>query len=652
MTKPHIKAKLSAFGKVEAASLGPMTGGRAFAASSLDHPDLRNWQPWPGSADSDLLPELPIIRARSRDLTRNHGVAGGALQTQLDNVLGCGLWLAPTPDYALLGKDRAWASIWRRGVKALWRTWAETVWCDAGRSLTLDGLATQMFSGAWLNGDGLALPLWLPEPMAPAATRLQVIESDRLSNPLFGFDTATMRAGVEIDVYGAPVAYNIRQAHPGDTYWYTYGQNLIWERIPATTSWGRRRVIHAHDKARAGQSRGIPALAATMQEFKVLKDYRGAELKSAVVNAMIGLVVESAMGQEQLVELLTSDSDALKTYMDGLSGRKRSAIDFGAGGMILPVPLGDKVSGFTPARPSSAYESFTTTALRHIGAGLNMPYELLLKDFSKTNYSSARAALLEAWRFFNGRRDWLSRNFYQPAYELWFEEMVDAGKIDAPGFYDGNNKYAYTRARWIGPGRGWVDPLKEAQAAELRMDILVSNLEDECAEQGKDWEEMLEQRAEEDKLMKSLGIERKVQKGLKPKGGTDAVDASTGSGSGDAAGDGSTTNNDGGGAAYARAMDASSKLVEASATTILAFGRQALERAPAQDVHVTFGEGAFQIAAPSVNVEAPAITVEAPQIRVEVPAPQVTVQQPRQTVEEIERDENNEIKRITRTAKD
>jgi hypothetical protein len=188
--------------------------------------------------------------------------------------------------------------------------------------------------------------------------------------------------------------------------------------------------------------------------------------------------------------------------------------------MILPIPLGDKLHGFTPARPSVAYEPFVTTAFRYIGAGLNMPYELLLKDFSKTNYSSARAALLEAWRFFTGRRNWLGRTFYQPAYELWFEEMVDAGKIEAPGFYD--NRTAWTRARWIGPGRGWIDPLKEAQASELRMDIMVSTLEDECAEQGKDWEEVLEQRAIEEARKKKLGLDQiRVNKGIQPKGATD-----------------------------------------------------------------------------------------------------------------------------------
>jgi len=40
---------------------------------------------------------------------------------------------------------------------------------------------------------------------------------------------------------------------------------------------------------------------------------------------------------------------------------------------------------------------------------------------------------------------------------------------------------AIMRARWIGPARGYVDPVKEAEAAALRMESMTSTLEDECA---------------------------------------------------------------------------------------------------------------------------------------------------------------------------
>ncbi len=482
-------------------------GHNAYTAGSRSHPDLWRWQPFPGSADSDLLPDLPTIRSRSRDLARNDGVAEGAVQTQTDNIVGTGLRLCATPDYKLLGRDKAWAEEWSNGVEALWRTWWGTRDCDAARSLTGDGLTTQVFRSAFLNGEALALPLWIDDPRPKAfRTRLQMIEPDRLSNPNFEPNTSVLRGGIEIDAYGAPVAYHIRKAHPGDSYMMAGFDLFVWDRIPAETDWGRLRVIHAHDRERTAQSRGKPSLASSMRKFKVLGDLTGAELKATLVNAMVAMVTESSMGEEALVELLSANTEALSQYQRGLSERKRSAINFPeGGGMVVPLALGEKFSSFSPARPSNNFEAFVTMLFRHIAAGLNMPYELLLKDFSKTNYSSARAALNEAWRFFKGRRAWLGTYWLQPVYELWLEDAISKELIDAPDFYD--NRAAYARCRWIGPGRGYIDPLKEAQASRERIDSLTSTHEQECAEQGLDWEEVFEQRAAEQARMKELGLE-------------------------------------------------------------------------------------------------------------------------------------------------
>lgn len=56
------------------------------------------------------------------------------------------------------------------------------------------------------------------------------------------------------------------------------------------------------------------------------------------------------------------------------------------------------------------------------------------------------------------------------------------------------------------PGRGWVDPVKEAQACQFRMEIGLSTLENECASQGLDWEEVVEQRVRERSKMKEVGM--------------------------------------------------------------------------------------------------------------------------------------------------
>lgn len=92
----------------------------------------------------------------------------------------------------------------------------------------------------------------------------------------------------------------------------------------------------------------------------------------------------------------------------------------------------------------------------------------------------------------------------KPVFELWLEESVNRGLIEAPNFYE--KKAAWCRCKWIGPGRGWVDPVKEAQASQIRMESGLSTLEDECASQGLDWEEVLMQRVRELKRMRELGL--------------------------------------------------------------------------------------------------------------------------------------------------
>ena len=482
----------------------PRATAGAYTAGGWDHPDMRRWSPESGSADSDLLPQQGTIRSRARDLARNHGVAEGAIQTLTDNIVSSGLRLKSRPDVRGLRWTEDQAEEWSNLVESRFSAYWDSQWVDAGRSLNGHGLTKLAYGGSFVNGEGLGLALWLDRPGAPAATCIQIIEADRLQNPNGQPDRINLRGGIEIDAYGAPIAYWIRKTHPGERF--SVGDGLFpsdSERVPVRTPWGRLRVLHLHDKERAGQTRGKPQLASVMRQFKVLGDYTNAELKAAVVNAMVAIVTKSSMGQEQLVELLSSNPDALKNYQDGLAQRNRASVDFNAG-MILPLALGEDFASFTPARPVDSFEPFTLALFRHIAAGLNIPYELLLKDFSKSNYSSARAALLEAWRFFRGRRKWLIANWCQPIFELWLEEEVMEGRIEAPDFYD--LRVFYCRSKWIGDGRGWVDPLKEVQAAEKRLQTCLTTLEDECAEQGQDWEEVLQQRAREAKRAKDLGI--------------------------------------------------------------------------------------------------------------------------------------------------
>jgi len=498
-------AAVAAAGSASAAATPASAQMAGYQAASFSEPNLSDWTPGAYSADADLLPDLAMLTARSRDLGRNNGLMASAQQTLRDNIIGSVLRLSASPDYRLLDWTREQAREWSNTTEAKFRSWADTTDCDAAATHTLLGMSLQALGGALLNGDAIALPLWLPKPGNPWATRLMLIEADRLCTPLHLAHRSDIRGGIEFDAYGAPVAYHILKQHPGDIYAFGSTAGLQeWERIPARNEFGRLRVIHLHDKERTGQSRGKPVVSAVMREIRMAGDYAHNELQASVTNSLVAAFLETDLDSESASNLFGLDPrqtwarNSLEAKNAGLLTKKLKS------GAITNLPPGTRINTVAPGRPNPSFEAFMLATLRHIAAGMNLPYELLLKDFSKTSYSSARASMLEAWRYFNGRRRWLTDTWLKPVYELWLEEAVNTGHVQAPDYYQ--NRYAYQRARFIFGGRGWVDPVKEAQAAQIRVMAGLSTLEKECAEQGEDYEEILDQQAIEQAMRQERGL--------------------------------------------------------------------------------------------------------------------------------------------------
>jgi lambda family phage portal protein len=491
MAKPRVRLKTDAGGVMPRANAG------AYAGASTVNRDVLAWNPSRGSAMADLSPDLPNLIYRNRDIYRNNGVAHAGVQTIIDNVVGTGLRLSARPNYLALGKTKEWAVEWAAQAQSFYHAWWHSTACDAADTLTGDQLTAQVMFSKLNNGASFTLPLWIPDRGDGYATKLQTVEIDRLSNPYNASDTRTFHGGIEFGQYGEPLAAHIRRGHPGDTFNESDPKAYTWERIPRRTSFGRLRWIHDFDADRPGMTRGAPLMASILPQFKNLDRYTQAELQAAVGNAMIFATLETTMTGDEILEVFTKDPAAW------YKARQEQAVRMQSGSM-LPIAPGDKMNPFLPTRPASGFGAFVENIHRIIGVALDMPYELLMKDFSKTTYSSARAAMLEAWRSFNRRRDWLGTMWLDPIYGLFLEELVNDGRIDAPGFYE--NRAAYLRCRWIGPGKGWVDPVKEAQAARERISARVSTIEDECAEQGKDWEEVFEQLAREEEKRKELKL--------------------------------------------------------------------------------------------------------------------------------------------------
>lgn len=477
--------------------------GGYFGGSARNRPALANWNPGVSDADGDISPDLVDLRAYSRDLARRSALAGGAINTVVTNVVGTGLACQPAPDAKFLGLSDDETSAWQEAVTREWRMWAESTDCDLTRTQNIYGLQSLAFRAALESGDVFGLPT-AAGTGRPYRLAVQLVEADRVCNPGRKPDSATLVQGVELAQSGAPIAYHITKTHPGSRRTAA----LEWVRVPAFgEQTGRRNVLHLFDRRRPGQSRGVPYLAAVIEPLKQLARYSEAEISAAVISAAFAVFVK--MDAEAFEQMFDS-GDNKQRYLDSAmkwDGRV-PGVDLDAPGKAINLLPGESVEAPALGRPNAAFDPFVMAVLRQVGVGLELPFEVLVKHF-QSSYSAARAALLDAWRFFRSRRDWLATYFCQPIYELWLEEAVAIGRVRAPGFFaDPAYRRAWCAAVWVGDGPGSIDPKKEVDAAKERVDAGISTLAAESIlHDGVDWETKHRQRVREVSARRDAGLE-------------------------------------------------------------------------------------------------------------------------------------------------
>ena len=345
----------------------------------------------------------------------------------------------------------------------------------------------------------------------PYSLKLMVVEADRCSTPessyTFGFNLTDGRNqdnenriydGVEIDSDGAVVAYHIRNTYPYEVK----TEKTQWQRVVAYgEKTGLPNVIHLMNSERPDQYRGVTYLAPVIEYLLQIRRYTESELTAALVESFFTAFIKTDSGDPSEVPF--------NEVGDGQLGDESVSYDpneyeLGPGTVNVMNP-GEDVVFADPKRPANGFDGFVKTIAKQIGAALEIPYDLLLKEFN-ASYSASRAALLEAWKSFKMYRQWFATGFCQPVYELWMCEAVARGRIAAPGFWnDPLIREAWLKAEWIGPSQGQLDPIKEVNAEILAVANGFTTHEDAAVRlNGSDWNSNVEKLEREQKKMKSL----------------------------------------------------------------------------------------------------------------------------------------------------
>lgn len=426
-----------------------------------------------------LRSDLRWLRQRSRDLARNDPYAKKFLRLVKSNVIGVGVKLQVRTKDKTLAPDARLTSSVEKSFKEWTRKTNCTLsgklsWLEAQKlfvtHLMRDGEALVRIVLTDKNRFGIALKFYSPN-------WLEETYNDTLPNG------NRIIMSVEVDDNDAPVAY-----------WFTPPvsdyqlRNKLKDRfrVPADEIIHSFFVFEDED-----QTRGVPALHASMFRLKMLDGFEEAEVIAARVEAcQMGFVIPA---KDELPQT-TDDEDE-----DGNEIQIDETIE---PGVIRELPPGADFKTFDPKHPNPNAGDFKKTVLRGAAAGAEISYHTLAGDLEAVNYSSARIGMLDDRDVWTEIQTFVIDNFCEPVFMRWLESAFLNNALDI-SLKDYMRLFPVFRAR----GWTWVDPKKEADAHVVGLQNKFETLTDVLAEKGVDIEEHFETIQKERELAEQYGID-------------------------------------------------------------------------------------------------------------------------------------------------
>lgn len=466
------------------------------------------------------------LRQRGRMLYMSSPIAASAIHTNGTKVVGPGLHMKCNINRAKLGLSDEAVKEWQRKTEEEWEMWASKKRnCDATGMNNFYEIQKLVLTSWLLSGDVFVLfKRFDPDRFSPYSLRLHVIEADRICTPTNGKSGITLRSanflttegknedngnkihdGVEVDKDGRIVAYYICSQYPNETV--SYNENLEWQRIEAYgEQTGMPNILHISESERPDQYRGVTYLAPIIENLLQSRRYTESELIAAIVQSYFTafITTETDPTDYPFEETGAGEYEGMDASQPDSITENIDEYEMGPG-TVNHLQPGESVTLGNPNIPTAGFESFTTTILKQISAGLRTPYEVLLKEFN-ASYSASKAALEEFWEYAKERRASFVDDFCQPTYEQWLAEAVARGRIKAPGFFtDPTIRAAWCGARWDGPAMTQLDPVKEATADKIAVEHGWKTNEQVTREHyGGDWRANVEVIRREKEMLSSL----------------------------------------------------------------------------------------------------------------------------------------------------
>lgn len=477
--------------------LASFIGGQAAAPVALQRRTYQaarggrltaGWSSAATSADAELSTSLATMRGRARALIRDASYAKRARDVVVNNVVGHGIGLQAQ---VMTSRDTLAERV-NDDIERAWKEWGRATSCHTGGVLSLVDIMRQCMAQVFEAGEIFVRkhPRKFGDSDVPLA--LEIIEPERIADdyavPQVG-GANVVRMGVEVDAFGRPVAYWVRDLHVGDIQRRIDGKNASLTRVPAA------EIIHLRLVDRWPQTRGVPWMHAAMRRLNDMDGYSEAEIVAARSAANVVGFIKSP--------------EAPPAEGGTTSERDTPELAFEPG-MIEHLAPGEDFVGFNPSRPNPNMDPFMRMMLREVAAGIGVSYESLSRDYSQSNYSSSRLSLLDdrdTWRVL---QQWFIRSFCEPLFREWLMLATFARAVRAVSVAEyATNPGKFEAASWKPRGWLWVDPTKEVTAYKEAIKAGMTTLTSVIAATGggQDIEDVIRERKRELQMLEDAEID-------------------------------------------------------------------------------------------------------------------------------------------------
>jgi capsid protein len=256
-------------------------------------------------------------------------------------------------------------------------------------------------------------------------------------------------------------------------------------------------------------------MANILKVSRQVDQYADATLTSALIQTIFAAVLKTNINGVAAFDGLMTNGDSGTLNLGAYATAKGewydgAQIDLTQHGRIAQLFPNDELTFTEAKQPGQQYDQFMGWLMREIAAGCGTTYESATGDYRGATYSSIRMGGAIEWQTVIRTRDNIIIPFCNIGKNNWMDEAVTTGRLEFPGGLDAYlaNREAAQRGVWSGPVQPQADDFKAARSQEVLKGIQATTLAEISASYGRDWDDDMRQRAEENRLADELKLPR------------------------------------------------------------------------------------------------------------------------------------------------